>query len=201
MRSEEAFPTMDAMLLCAAAIPRSRWTRPTFIGIIRSCLADRRERDRYGRVQYHAEDYSGRSVILAGPSPVIGGPLLPSFSEPFAVPTGHLLGGSSATLCVSHKASGAFVDRWIGYPRRRQVPFQGIGSASQPNRTSLLYSDSDRRGVAICGFACCQGDRALESNKEHDTGYSQAAPVELNRGHSWLVGLLDAYHEISPHRS
>lgn len=121
MRSEDDFPTMDAMLLCATRLREAVEQADARRFYPKSFWLKARRSDRFGRIEYTMADYLSREHILNGPSSVLGLPAI-TFSHPLLIPPGDFLGAFGGTLRFNLGASGSYADYWASYPRRRRIP-------------------------------------------------------------------------------
>lgn len=120
-RTPEEFPSLEAMLACAARlrdaldladihrlVPKTFWLRS-------------RKEDLFGRVEFVLEDYQGRTIAVSGPSVAVSLVAL-RFSEPYLIAPGGLLSDVGAELRFRVKEASPFSRYWENYPRRRNIP-------------------------------------------------------------------------------
>jgi hypothetical protein len=119
-RSDDRFPTSDAMLACAArlrdAVERADISRhyPKIYWLVEST------RSITGAWKHVLEDHRQRKLLMFSPLMVNGIPAIPN-GKPVLVAPANLLGTPDSLIVFSYVSQSKYADYWRGYPRRPQL--------------------------------------------------------------------------------
>ncbi len=120
-RPPQAFPTVDAMLLCAARVGEALELADRERFIPKTYWLKSKTSDPYGRTDYALVDYLGRELILSGPS-LVASLVGIRTGRPILVGPGALLSDVGAELRFQVRHRSSYSAYWENYPRRRRIP-------------------------------------------------------------------------------
>jgi hypothetical protein len=129
-REGDEFPSTESIIACERYLSdlmdiadQKRFIPKVF------WLSERRT-DEFGVIKYHLRDYNGRELMLNGPAIVSGIPG-PSFTVPWIVPYGNLLGFANSDLIFRLAEESSYSKMWENYPARRNYRAAVEGDQAQ----------------------------------------------------------------------
>jgi hypothetical protein len=117
-RDEDKFPAVDLIVACESRLTAMLDSADLNRFIPKAYWLTESRQDQFGMLEYTLQDYNGRKLAVRGPAALSGIKTL-SFSEPWTIPYGNLLGQSNSQLVFNLSEESSHSRMWANYPRRR----------------------------------------------------------------------------------